>query len=51
MGRYGGHASRVAHEDDLVCQLFWFQVEVEDAPVAVDDQFGGFDCSSHGGEI
>ena len=33
------HTVGVAHEHDVVGQLFRFQVQVKDAAVAVDDQF------------
>ena len=38
MGCHYGDTPRVAHEDDLVCQLFRFYVKMEYAPVFVDDK-------------
>ena len=35
-----GHTVGVAHEHDAVGQLFRSQVQMKDAAVAVDDQFG-----------
>ena len=40
MGCYGIHTGRVAHEDNLVSQLFGFQMKVEARAVAIDNQFG-----------
>ena len=39
MGCHGGDTPRVAHEDDFICQLFRFYVEMENASVLVDDKF------------
>ena len=39
MGCHGGDTPWVAHEDDFICQLFRFYVEMEDASVLVDDKF------------
>ena len=39
MGGHEVYAARVAHEDDLVGQLFGQQVEVEYATIAIDNEF------------
>jgi hypothetical protein len=40
MSCHGINTGRVAHEDNLVSQLFGFQVKVEARAVAIDNQFG-----------
>ena len=40
MGSNGIHSGRITHEDNLVSQLFWLQMQVKARTIGIDDQFG-----------
>lgn len=39
MRGYESYTSGVAYQDDFICQVFWFHVEVEHRTIFIDDQF------------
>ena len=44
MGGNGAHAGWVANENDLIGQMFGFQMKMKARSVFVDDEFGGCKC-------
>ena len=39
MRGYESYTSGVAYQDDFICQVFWFHVEVKHRTIFIDDQF------------
>ena len=39
VGSYECYAPRIAHENHLVCKVFWFQMQMKDTSVLIDNQF------------